>query len=97
MTGTDVAQARASFEQAKAQRVAAEGQLQVSRANYTRAVGHPPGRLTLPRERPALPATREDALTLAAKNNPNVVSAGFTEFAARDSVDVVRGQLLPPT
>lgn len=95
LTGTDVAEAQAAFEQATAQRVAAEGQLEVSRAEYTRAVGHPPGRLTLPRERPALPATREDALRLAASNNPSVVSAAFTELAARDNIDVVRGQLLP--
>jgi len=58
LTGTDVAQAQSSLEQATAQRVAAEGQLEISRANYTRVVGHPPGRLVLPRERPALPATR---------------------------------------
>jgi len=95
LTGTDVAQAQSSLEQATAQRVAAEGQLEISRANYTRAVGHPPGRLALPRERPAMPATREEALTLAARNNPNVISAGFTELAARDNIDVVRGQLLP--
>jgi outer membrane protein TolC len=41
-----------------------------------------------------LPATREEALTLAARSNPNVISAGFTELAARDNIDVVRGQLL---
>src|SRR5262249_33144966 len=63
--------------------------------NYARAVGHPPGRLVQPRERPALPATREEALSLAAHANPNVISASFTELAARDNVDVVRGQLLP--
>ena len=95
MTGTDVAQARPSLEQARAQRVAAEGQLEVSRGNYTRAVGRPPGTLTLPRERPLLPATREAALSLAARNNPNVVTAGFVELAARDNIDAVRGQLLP--
>jgi outer membrane protein TolC len=94
LTGTDLAQARSSLEQATAQRVTAEGQLEISRANYTRAVGHPPGSLTLPRERPALPATREEALRLAARANPNVVAAGFTELAARDNIDVVRGQLL---
>jgi outer membrane protein TolC len=77
LTGTDLAQAQSSLEQAKAQMVAAEGQLEISRAKYTRAVGHPPGRLTLPRERPALPATREEALSLAARGNPNVVSAVF--------------------
>ena len=59
------------------------------------AVGHPPGRLILPRERPALPATREEALSLAANNNFNVISATFAELAARDNIDVVRGQLPP--
>ena len=95
LTGTDVAQARSSFDQAVAQRVAAEGQLEISRANYARAVGRPPGRLLLPRDRPALPTAREEVLDLAAKNNPNVISAAFNELAARDNVDVVRGQLLP--
>jgi len=62
---------------------------------HARAVGRPPGRLLLPRDRPALPTAREEVLDLAAKNNPNVISAAFNELAARDNVDVVRGQLLP--
>jgi len=95
VTRTDVAQAESSLAQATATRIASEGTLEVSRANYTRAVGHPPGRLILPRERPALPATREEALSIAATNNPNVIAANFTELAARDNVDFVRGQLLP--
>ncbi len=95
VTRTDVAQAESSYSQASATRIASEGQLEVSRANYTRAVGHPPGRLVMPRERPALPATREEALSLAATANPNVIAATFTELAARDNIDVVRGQLLP--
>ena len=49
----------------------------------------------MPRERPVLPATRDEALSLAANDNPNVISASFTELAARDNVDFVRGQLLP--
>jgi len=95
VTRTDVAQAESSLAQATANRIAAEGQLEASRANYTRAVGHPPGRLILPTERPALPATRDEALALAATDNPNVISASFAEAAARDNVDAVRGQLLP--
>jgi TolC family type I secretion outer membrane protein len=95
VTRTDVAQAESSYAQARANRIAAEGQLEVSRANYTRAVGHPPGRLVMPRERPVLPATREEALDLAAHNNPNVIAANFTELAARDNIDQVRDQLLP--
>jgi outer membrane protein len=95
VTRTDVAQAESQLAQATAQRINAEGQLEISRANYGRAVGHPPGRLVQPRERPVLPATRDEALALAASNNPNVISATFAELAARDNIDVVRGQLLP--
>jgi TolC family type I secretion outer membrane protein len=95
VTRTDVAQAESSLAQATAQRITAEGNLEGSRANYARVVGHPPGRLVMPRQRPTLPATREEALTLAAGNNFNVISASFTELAARDNVDLVRGELLP--
>jgi outer membrane protein len=95
VTRTDVAQAESSLAQAQGTLVAQEGTLEISRAEYVRAVGHPPGRLILPRERPALPATREEALSLAANNNFNVISATFAELAARDNIDVVRGQLLP--
>ena len=95
VTRTDVAQAQSSLAQATANRIASEGQLEVSRAEYTRAVGHPPGRLTLTNERPVLPATRDDTLSRAAQDNPNVIAALFTEAAARDNIDFVRGQLLP--
>jgi outer membrane protein len=95
VTRTDVAQAEASLSQATAQLTAAEGSLAQSRANYVRAVGRPPGRLLLPRDRPTLPATREEAQTLAATNNFNVISANFAELAARNNIDAVRGQLLP--
>jgi outer membrane protein len=95
VTRTDVAQAESQLAQATAQRINAEGQLEISRANYARVVGHPPGRLVQPRERPVLPATRDEALALAATNNPNVISANFAQLAARDNVDFVRGGLLP--
>jgi TolC family type I secretion outer membrane protein len=95
VTRTDVAQAESSLAQSTAQRINAEGQLEVSRSTYARQVGHPPRRLMMPRERPALPATREEALALAAADNPSVISASFNELAARDNVDFVRGQLLP--
>jgi outer membrane protein len=95
VTRTDVAQAEAALAQAIAQRITAEGTLETSRSLYTRAVGHPPERLIMPSERPALPATREEALELAATNNFDVISAMFTESAARDNVDFIRGQLLP--
>jgi outer membrane protein len=95
VTRTDVAQAESSLAQAIGTLTSAEGTLRESQAEYVRAVGHPPGRLLLPRERPTLPVTREEALTLAASANYSVISANFAELAARDNIDVVRGQLLP--
>jgi outer membrane protein len=95
VTRTDVAQAESSLAQAIGTLTAADGQLRQSQAEYVRVVGHSPGRLLLPRERPTLPVTREEAQTLAATANFNVISANFAELAARDNIDVVRGQLLP--
>jgi outer membrane protein len=95
VTRTDVAQAESSLAQATAQRITAEGNLETSRAEYAHAVGHPPGRLTTPRERPVLPATRDEALTLAMRNNNTVIQANFKELASRNNVDLIRGQLLP--
>ncbi len=95
VTRTDVAQAESSLAQAVGNLVTAQGNLETSRAEYVRAVGRPPGTLMLPRERPGLPATLEEAVSLAANNNFNVVSANFAELAARNNIDVVRGQLLP--
>ena len=95
VTRTDVAQAESSLAQAQGTLVAQQGTLEISRAEYVRAVGRPPGRLTLPRERPVLPATLEEAESLAATSNFNVISAVYAELAARDNIDVVRGQLLP--
>jgi len=95
VTRTDVAQAESALAQATAQRINAEGKLETDRAAFVHAVGHPPGRLVLPSERPVLPVSRDEALALAATNNPNVIAASFAEAAARDNIDVVRGQLLP--
>jgi outer membrane protein len=95
VTRTDVAQAESSLAQAIGQLTSAEGQLAQSRAEYVAAVGQQPGILLLPRERPTLPATREEAQSLAANNNFSVVSANFAQLAARDNIGVVRSQLLP--
>jgi outer membrane protein len=95
VTRTDVAQAEARLAGATASRQVAEGNLQVSRANYQRAVGHLPERLEQPTIRPVLPATRDEALQLASVKNANVIASIFTEDAARDAVDATRAQLLP--
>ena len=92
---TDVAQAEARLAAATALRQQDEGVLQTDRANYARFVGHPPGTLAAPSTRPQIPATRDAALALAATENPNVVSALFTEEASRDLITATEAQLLP--
>jgi len=95
VTRTDVAQAESRLAGATATRQTDEGTLEVSRSNYTRAVGHPPGALVQPALHPVIPASRDEALTLAATKNPNVIAALFTEQAARDNVAATKAQLLP--
>ncbi|HTV44627.1 MAG TPA: TolC family outer membrane protein [Stellaceae bacterium] len=95
VTRTDVAQAESSLAQAQGTLTAAQGTLAQSRAEYVRAVGQEPGRLLLPRDRPALPATREEAQTLAADDNYSVIAANFAELASRDNVSATRDQLRP--
>lgn len=95
VTRTDVAQAEARLQAAHALRQQDEGTLQSDRANYTRYVGHAPENLVQPTIRPQIPASRDEALALAATKNPNVISALFGEDAARDVVASTEAQLLP--
>ena len=95
VTRTDVAQAESRVALAVATRVQAEGNLQVSRSNYQRVVGHLPEKLAQPTERVNLPATRDEALALARAQNPNVIIADYTAKAAEDAVVATRAQLLP--
>ena len=96
ITRTDVAQAEAALAGATAQRQTSEGQLQTARGTYQQVVGFlPPGDLVEPQPL-ALPAKNEqEAIALAANNNPLVVAALFNDAAAKDAVDVAFAQLLP--
>jgi outer membrane protein len=96
ITRTDVAQAEAALAGATAQRQTSEGNLQTARGTYQQVVGFlPPGDLVEPQPL-SLPAKNEqDAIALAASNNPTVVAALFNDAAAKDAVDVAFAQLLP--
>jgi TolC family type I secretion outer membrane protein len=95
ITRTDVSQAESRLARAISDRIQAEGQLSGSRAVYARVIGSPPGRLTAPRLVFDLPSSREETVALAESNNPNVIAAEFSETAARNAVDAVRGEMLP--
>jgi outer membrane protein len=95
VTRTDVAQAQSALAAATATRLTDQGTLENDRATYTRAVGHAPVNLVAPKPPLALPTTREQALSLASTENPNVIAAQYAEDAARDLVAATKAQLLP--
>lgn len=96
ITRTDVAQAEAALEGAKATRETAEGTLQTANGTFRQIIGvFPPDDLVEPQPL-ALPVHGEkQASDLAAQNNPNVISALFTNAANKDAVDVAFAALMP--
>jgi outer membrane protein len=96
ITRTDVAQAEAALEGAKATRETAEGTLQTARATYVQVIGvMPPPDLVQPQPL-NLPIRGEtDAGRLASLNNPTVITALFNDAAAKDAVDIAFSALLP--
>ncbi len=96
VTRTDVAQARARRAKAVSALDGAKSNLRTSRAAYLRIVGHPPGQLIDPSGKlPPLPKTVEEAIRIAERESPSVISAQYREQAARHSVDKIWGELLP--
>ncbi|MFA7430133.1 MAG: TolC family outer membrane protein [Rhodospirillaceae bacterium] len=95
ITRTDVSQAESRVAGSVASRIAAEAQLMSSRATFQRIVGVPPENLELPKALPIVPATLEEAVARALEEQPDVLTAVYGARAAEDTVDVVRGELLP--
>lgn len=95
VTRTDVSQAEARLSSATADRIQAEGDVQISRGVYEQVIGKLPDALTKPSDLPNLPGTRGEAITIARDNNPDVLAASFDERASRHNVRVVESELLP--
>lgn len=96
VTRTDVAQSQARRAGAASALDRARADLKTTRADYERVVGHPPSNLVEPSVPERLvPNSLEDALAVAARENPNIVAALYREQAARHRVDTIRGELLP--
>ena len=95
LTHTDLYQAEAAYAQAIAQRKTEESQLEAARAAFQHDVGQAPGELVRPVVLPELPATLDEAEGIAATAAPTVIQAQYTQQAAKDNVDAIRGQLLP--
>lgn len=96
ITRTDVAQAEAALAGATAQREQAEGNLQTARATFAQVIGYmPPDNLVEPQPLSLPVRTQQEAVAMAASNNPNVIAALFNDSAAKDAVSVAIAQLLP--
>ncbi len=96
VTPTDTAQAEARLSRGLADLNAAEVNLAISQATYTQVIGNPPAQL-----KPAetvdryLPHSRDEATTLAFKEHPAVLAAGFDVDVASTSIRVAESSLLP--
>jgi outer membrane protein len=96
LTRTDVAQAEAALAQAIAQRQTAEGNLQTAAATFYDQVGvNPPKNLADPQPLRLAVTSEDEAADLASRNNPNVISALFSEAEAKDTIDVEFAALGP--
>jgi outer membrane protein len=95
LTITDVSQAEARLEGARADLVQAEAQIRISEAAYQRTIGQRPGRLG---EMPfigGLPVSEDEAISLAMDYGPRAVSAQYRISAANYGVNSAIGNLLP--
>ncbi|MGY4625936.1 TolC family outer membrane protein [Bradyrhizobium sp. USDA 4486] len=96
VTPTDTAQAEARLNRGLSDLNAAEVALAVSQATYAQVIGNPPSQL-----KPAevvdryLPKSREDSVTMAIRQHPAVMAAGFDVDVASTNIRVAEGALLP--
>ncbi len=97
LTRTDVAQSEARVSGAKANRIAAEGQVEVSKANYFSVIGlETPEKLEDVQDISVqVPKSLDEALMLALKNNPKIKAAEYAVESARYTVKAQKGVLSP--
>ena len=96
LTRTDVAQSEARSEGATAARIAAEGDLKVSEANFFSVIGLPPTELEdMVSFEYSLPATLDEAIDYAMDHNPNIKAAKYAKDATTYDVKAKKGELLP--
>src|SRR5581483_12363009 len=58
-------------------------------------IGHPPSNLVEARASTLVAKTLEGNIEISLRESPSVVAALYREQAARHTIDVVRGELLP--
>lgn len=92
LTRTDLAQAQARVEQARAGVASADADLVQANETYLRLVGHPAGALEDPGALTELPADLETALDLAGRENPQILAAQGDVAATRAAIGVAAAE-----
>ena len=96
ITRTDVAQAEAALEGARATRETAVGNLATARGTFQQFIGvFPPDNLVEPQPLNLPVKSEQESAAAAAANNPTVISAEFNDASAKDAIDVAFSALLP--
>ncbi|MGE3770791.1 MAG: TolC family outer membrane protein [Bdellovibrionales bacterium] len=95
ITKTDVSQSESRLARAQADRISAEGNLSITRANFARYVGQPPATINVPELNIKLPESLEAVIGRAERYNPLVEAAIQNEAAADSAIDEVKGTLYP--
>jgi TolC family type I secretion outer membrane protein len=96
-TKTDMAQAQARLQLARADLERARGELAASRTDFEKIVGvKPTGKLVRPPiPLNLLPTSAEDAVIAAGASNPKLIAANLTAVAADYSAKMVKSELAP--
>ena len=95
VTRTDVAQAEARVDRAKADKIKATGDLTSSNSTYQRVFGKRAGELQPPEEVKDLPREITEAVNYALENNFSLIAAKFEELSALDGVSLSQSSLRP--
>ncbi len=95
VTRTDVAQAEARLSRVVTERVSAEGVLGVSKAVFFKITGIEA--VSLSRVPPIgfIPATLNDAISIALEKNPSIIQAKSIENSAISSVEIAKSSMRP--
>ncbi len=95
VTRTDVALSESQLASAQADLEDATGDLKTAQAEYVNAVGKQPGRTSGQPQLPSLPATVNEAISLAQRNHPSILSAQHQVRALDLTVQQRRANLGP--
>jgi outer membrane protein TolC len=95
LTRTDVAQSEARLALAQSSLATVQGRLRSSEEAFRRIIGELPDELDPPPTLPRLPATPDEAVTIALENNPDLRAVANQVRAAGLDIEVLRADRLP--